>query len=61
MVGVGFLVIGVDELYSALTGSGSDFGLFFSWGSISYTLVGAFIIIPSHGMIRHPVNINADA
>ena len=27
--GVMFLVIGVDELYSALTGSGSDGGLFF--------------------------------
>ena len=46
VVGVGFLVIGVDELYSALTGSGSDFGLFFSWGLPSlYTLIGAFFII----------------
>jgi len=46
VVGVGFLVIGVDELYSASTGSGSDFGLFFSWGLPSlYTLVGAFFII----------------
>ena len=44
--GVMFLVIGVDELYSALTGSGSDGDLFFSWGLPSlYTLIGAFFII----------------
>ena len=46
VVGVGFLVLGVGELYSALTGSGSDFGLFFSWGVPSlYTLIGAFFVI----------------
>ena len=46
VIGVGFLVLGVGELYSALTGSGSDFGLFFSWGVPSlYTLIGAFFII----------------
>lgn len=46
VVGVGFLVLGVGELYSALTGSGSDDGLFFSWGVPSlYTLIGAFFII----------------
>lgn len=46
VVGVMFLVVGVGELYSALTGSGSDGDLFFSWGlpSIS-TLIGAFFII----------------
>ena len=39
VVGVGFLVLGVGELYSALTGSGSEFGWFFSWGVPSlYTL-----------------------
>ena len=46
VIGVGFLVLGVGELYSALTGSGSDFGLFFSWGVPSlYILIGAFFII----------------
>ena len=46
VVGVGFLVVGVHELYSALTGSGSDGDLFFSWGLPSlYTLLGAFFII----------------
>ena len=46
VVGVGFLVLGVGELYSASTGSGSEFGLFFSWGVPSiYTLIGAFFII----------------
>tara|TARA_Y100000996_G_scaffold65108_1_gene44036 strand:- start:1274 stop:3301 length:2028 start_codon:yes stop_codon:yes gene_type:complete len=46
VVGVGFLVVGLGELYSALTGSDSDGDLFFSWGLPSlYTLIGAFFII----------------
>ena len=48
VVGVGFLVIGVGELYSALTGSGSDFGFFFSWVRPSlYTLIGACLLYTS--------------
>ena len=46
VVGVVFLVAGVPELYSALTGSGSDGDLFFSWGLPTLsTLIGAFLII----------------
>ena len=46
VVGVVFLVAGVSELYSSLTGSGSDGDLFFSWGLPSLsTLIGAFLII----------------
>ena len=46
VVGVMFLAAGVGELYSALTGSGSDGDLFFSWGLPSLsTLIGAFFII----------------
>ena len=46
VVGVMFLVVGVSELYSALTGSGSDGDLFFSWVLPSLSaLIGAFLII----------------
>ena len=45
VVGVGFLVLGVGELYSALTGSGSDGGFVFLLESSIYTLIGAFFII----------------
>jgi hypothetical protein len=46
VVGVMFLAAGVGELYSSLTGSGSDGDLFFSWGLPSLsTLIGAFFII----------------
>ena len=46
VVGVMFLVVGVSELYSALTGSGSDGDLFFSWVLPSLSaLIRAFLII----------------
>ena len=46
VVGVVFLVAGVPELYSALTGSGSDDDWFFSWGLPTLsTLIGVFLII----------------
>tara|TARA_B100001115_G_scaffold146103_1_gene114368 strand:- start:34 stop:1908 length:1875 start_codon:yes stop_codon:yes gene_type:complete len=46
VVGVVFLVAGVSELYSALTGSGSDDDWFFSWGLPTLsTLIGVFLII----------------
>ena len=50
--GVSFLIGGVGGLYIALTGSGSDGDLFFSWGLPSLsTLIGAFLSIVTVALV----------